>query len=206
VTAAKPPSDESILASVEPLLKGRSSEVSLGDVLGRIEAHDGPGPVLFVLTLPVLLPLPPGVSMLMALPLLIVAPQIMIGRRDVWMPRWLCARRFKREKFAKMVERFRPTVQRAEARVKPRLRFLTGRFGACVAGAVCTLLAIVLVLPIPFANLAPALALGAFAIGLSRRDGFFVLAGYGLVLLAVAIIALGAHGVSLGIAHLRARL
>ena len=80
--------------------------------------------------------------------------------------------------------------------------FLTGRAGASIVGVACTLLAVVLVLPIPFANLVPALALGAFSIGLTRKDGLFVLAGYGLIAVAIGVIMLGIHGLSLGLSHL----
>lgn len=72
-----------------------------------------------------------------------------------------------------------------------------------MVGVACTLLAVVLVLPIPFANFVPALALGAFSIGLTRKDGLFVLAGYGLIALAAGVIVLGIHGFSLGLSHLR---
>ncbi|WGU41250.1 exopolysaccharide biosynthesis protein [Phenylobacterium sp. NIBR 498073] len=65
----------------------------------------------------------------------------------------------------------------------------------------CTLIALVLVLPIPFANLAPAAALGGFALGLSRRDGLVVLSGYGLLALAFLVVALGVHGAAVGIRH-----
>ena len=204
VTKRAPPAGRSILAGVDPFLDRAEADVKLGEIVDAIEAQDGLGPVLFVLTLPVLLPVPPGVSMVMALPLLIVAPQIMIGRRQVWIPQWLRARHMKREELAKVVHRVRPAVAKAEARVRPRLQFLTSRLGICVVGAVCSVLALVLVLPIPFANLAPSLALSAFAIGLWRRDGAFVLAAYGLVVLAAAVIVAGAHGAVVGLAHLRA--
>ena len=62
-------------------------------------------------------------------------------------------------------------------------------------GVVSTLIVMVLVLPIPFANLLPALTLALFALGLTRRDGLLVLGGYALVGLAVAVIGLGARGV-----------
>jgi len=171
-------------------------------MLDRIESADGPGPVLFVLTLPVLLPLPPGVSMVLALPLLLVAPQIVFGRREVWLPKALMRRMIKRPALVKLIRRVLPPLERVEKVVRPRLRFLTGRFGASIVGIACTLIALVLVLPIPFANLVPALAMGAFSIGLTRKDGLFVLAGYGLIAVAVGMIALGIHGITLGVNQL----
>jgi hypothetical protein len=172
-------------------------------MLARVESGDGPGPLLFVLTLPILLPLPPGVSMVLALPLLLVAPQIVIGRRKIWLPRFLTRRTIKRPPLVKLIKRVLPTLERVEKVVRPRLRFLTGRVGASIVGVACTIIALVLVLPIPFANLVPALALGAFSIGLTREDGLFVLAGYGLIAIAAGVIGLGVHGFALGLSHLR---
>src|SRR5580698_3966390 len=129
--ATKPkPAGESLAAALRPLLRSRKARLTIGEMMARIEVGDGLGPVLFVLTLPVLLPLPPGVSMVAALPLLIVAPQIMIGRRFVWLPKALSDKTLDRRELAKLLRRVLPMVKRAEKVVKPRLRFLTGRLGA----------------------------------------------------------------------------
>jgi hypothetical protein len=84
--------------------------------------------------------------------------------------------------------------------------FLTGHTGSRVVGVACTLIALVLVLPIPFANLVPSVALGVFALGLTRRDGLLILAGYGLIILAVVVVALGVHGARIGLSELHRML
>jgi hypothetical protein len=206
MSPSKPASPKSLVASLKPLLRTRKATLSIGEMLDRVETQDGPGPVLLVLTLPVLLPLPPGFSMILALPLLWVAPQIAIGRREIWLPRFLSSRTVKRQELVKVVRRVLPALAWVEGLVHPRLRFLAAGAGAAMVGVACTLLAIVLVLPIPFANLAPALALGAFSIGLARQDGLFVLAGYGLIATAVGIVDLGAQGFAFGLHHLIAAL
>ena len=203
---SKSPAGHSLADSLQPLLHARKAELSVGEMIGRIETGDGPGPVLFALTLPVLLPLPPGVSMLLALPLLMIAPQIVFGRRQLWMPSFLAHRTIKRERLAKLLHRVLPRLRRAEKLVRPRLRFLTGQIGARMVGVAATLIAIVLVLPIPFANFVPAVALALFALGLARRDGLLVLAGYGLTALAVVVIIFGAHWAVLGVRQLRAMI
>jgi hypothetical protein len=100
------------------------------------------------------------------------------------------------------VPRISPWLQRLERLVRPRLPALTGRVGASLVGVAATLIAVVLVLPIPAANLVPSLALVLFALGLSRRDGLLVLAGYGVLALAAAVIWLAVAGVRLGLGHL----
>jgi hypothetical protein len=204
----KPPDSpaRSLAATLRPLLRSRKASLTLGEMVAGIEGDGGLGPVLFVLVLPVLLPLPPGVSMVLALPLLVVAPQIVWGRRKLWLPKALARRTVKRADLVKLTRRILPLVQRVETLAKPRLGFLTGKISTRMVGMACTLAAVVLVLPIPFANLVPALALGAFSLGLARKDGVFVLAGYGLILAAGAVIALGVHGAAVGFGHLRAML
>ncbi len=184
------------------MVKVGGSTLTLGDIVGRIERDDGPGPVLFLLTLPVLLPLPPGVSMIMALPLLIVSPQVMIGRSRVWIPKWLAKRKIKRSDLAKSLEKIRPVLEKLEALVHPRLQGLAGHIGEYMVGAMCTFAAFVLVLPLPFANFLPSLAICVFAIGLTRKDGGLILVGYGLVVLAIAVILLGLYGARLGLGRL----
>ncbi len=151
-----------------------------------------------------LLPLPPGVSMVMALPILIVAPQIMVDRRKLWLPDWLGRRTLDRAKLAKLLHRMLPTLERLEAVVRPRLTLLTGRAGQMLAGLACTVMGVILVLPIPFANLLPSWSIVSFALGLTRRDGLLVLAGYALMIAALGLIALVAFGVDLGVGRIRA--
>jgi hypothetical protein len=193
----------SLAASLEPLAQPSAGDLTIGGMMRRIESEDGPGPVLFILTLPVLLPLPPGVSMILALPLLLVAPQIILGRRCLWLPRALSKRSIKHDDLVKLLHRVIPWLEKGERYVRPRLRFLTGRLGARVVGCACTLIALLLVLPIPFANLAPAIAMSVFALGLARRDGLLILGGYALLALAGLIIWLGVHGFTFGIGQLR---
>jgi hypothetical protein len=202
----QPRTSNSLADSLKPFLRLRKVELSLGEMLARVEGEDGVGPVLLVLTLPVMLPLPPGFSMVLALPLLVVAPQIIVGRRKIWLPKFLARQKIKREALVKLVRRLLPLVERAEKVVRPRLGFLTTGVGASLVGVACTLIAIVLVLPIPFANLVPSLALGAFSVGLTRKDGLFVLGGYGLIALAALVVALGVHGFTLGFDQLRTML
>lgn len=196
---ASPPS---IADNLEPLLRTRREKVSVKDIVEQVEAREGLAPVVCVLTLPVLLPLPPGVSMVLALPLLVAAPQMMVGRKDLWLPDWLHRQSMKREELQAMVRRLLPWLKRMERVVHPRLSFLTGQVGAAAAGAVCTVMAVVLVLPLPFANLFPALTVLLFSLGMTRRDGLAMIVGVALLGAAVAGVVWGLHGARLGLHHL----
>ena len=187
---------------LQPLMVEADGRIRLDEMVHCIDGDEGLGPILFVLTLPVLLPLPPGVSMVAALPILIVAPQILCGRKTLWLPDWLGRRSIERAKLVKLLKRLLPSLERVEAVVKPRLGFLTGRLGEMLAGLASTLIGVILVLPIPFANLLPSWALGALSLGLTRRDGLFVIAGYALLALSLAVIALAIFGLDMGVGRL----
>jgi hypothetical protein len=142
------------------------------------------------------------VSCVLALPLLFAAPQMMIGRKDLWLPGWLGKREIERDKLQATVERLLPWAERLEKVVHPRLSFLTSQAGATLAGAVCTFMGVLLVLPIPFANLLPALTVLLLSLALTRRDGLAMLVG--LVFLAAALtgVVWGLHGARLGLHRL----
>ena len=188
----------SVAENLQPLLETRKDKVSVDEIVARVERGQGLAPVVTLLTLPVLMPMPPGVSMVLALPLLFAAPQMMIGRKDLWLPRPLACQAIDRDRLQKGVKKVMPWVERVERVVKPRLSFLTGHIGAVVAGAVCTLMAVVLVLPLPFANLFPALTVLAVSLGLTRRDGLAVIVGCAVLAIAVTAIVWGLHGARLG--------
>jgi hypothetical protein len=192
----------SLADNLEPLLTMGEDKISVDEIVAQVERREGLAPVVSVLTLPVLMPMPPGVSMLLALPLLFAAPQMMIGRKDLWLPKALAGRTIDRDRVRAGVKRVLPWVRRMERVIEPRLTFLTGHAGAVLAGVVCTLMAMVLVLPLPFANLFPALTVLTVSIGLTRRDGLAVIIGLVLLAVAVAGIVWGLHGARLGLRHL----
>ncbi|MDB5460679.1 MAG: exopolysaccharide biosynthesis protein [Caulobacteraceae bacterium] len=189
--------DRALSASLRGLLHGREARLSFGQIVEGFEDHGGVGEVLFILTLPVLLPLPPGGSAVLALPLLMIALQIALGRERLWLPHWLSDRKLEREAVAKVARRVLPPLEWIEALGRPRLGFVTGRLGTRLAGAAATVLALVVMLPIPFGNLLPAMAVALLALGLARKDGLMVLGGYALMAGATGVSLLGAQGLRL---------
>src|SRR5665213_2147971 len=92
--------------------------------------------------------------------------------------------------------------RRMEKVVRPRLSVLTSQAGATLAGAICTLMGVVLVLPIPFTNVLPALTVLMLSLALTRRDGLAMLIGLVLLAAAVTGIVWGLHVARLGVHHL----
>lgn len=86
-----------------------------------------------------------------------------------------------------------PWLQRIEAVSKPRLVILFGRTGERLVGLVCTVLAFVLILPIPLGNILPALAVAVLSFSLIQRDGLIALLGYALAVTSASVLVLAAH-------------
>ncbi|MBO9710750.1 MAG: exopolysaccharide biosynthesis protein [Caulobacter sp.] len=160
------------------------------------------GAVLLVCGLLNCLPLPPGSSTILSLPILLLAPQIAWGADVPWLPRSIAARPLRRDSLRGLFRKLTPVVRRLEVVTRPRLRILFGPVGERLIGVVCTLLALVLVLPIPLGNLAPGATVAVLAMALLQRDGLLALLGYLMAAVSVGLLALSAGVVTAAVQRL----
>ena len=181
------PANEPALGLTDILVKladePDGSELSLVSVVETMQGR-GFGPLLLAPTLMVLLPTGaiPGVPTLSALLIMLVAGQLVFGKRTPWVPGRLRRMSFERAKFRAAGGKARPGTERIDRLLKPRLRALTvwpfNRLGA----ALCLVLAAAMV-PlelVPFAAAVPALSIALYALALAAHDGalaLFSLAG-----------------------------
>jgi hypothetical protein len=138
----------------------------------------GFGALMLLLALPNLIFLPPGTSTLLGAPLILIAAQLALGRKSVWLPRGVRRWSLERSVFARVVERVGPYLRRAEGLLAPRLQFVLGPIGTRLIGTGSVLLGILLALPIPFANFFSGLAMTCFALALLQRDGVAAALGW----------------------------
>ncbi len=155
-------------------------KLSLVSVLDTMQGR-GFGPLLLTPCLIVLLPTGaiPGVPTLCAVLIVLVAGQLVAGKRTPWVPARLRDVTFERQRFQSMVARARPWTERVDRLLKPRLRPLTvwpfNRIGALA----CLLLAAAMV-PlelVPFAAAVPALIIALYALALAAHDGALAVLG-----------------------------
>ena len=185
------------------------AEPPLSAVLQEIAEHDGPhitvqqlterfgdraiGALLFVFGLACLLPLPPGATTIFGLPLVLLAPQLIIRGSSPWLPRGIRERTISVEDLRKGLPRAVRWLRKVEAVSKPRYTFVFGPMGERAIGFVCLMLALVLILPIPGGNFLPAMAVSALSFALIQRDGVIALLGYGLAVTSASVLVLAAH-------------
>jgi len=151
------------------------------------------GALLFVFGLICMLPLPPGATTIFGAPLLLLAPQLVIGAAAPWLPDRVKSRTLSTADLRKSLPKVIPTLRRVEAVSRPRFAVLFGAFGERLLGLVCTALALVLILPIPGGNMLPAMAVSALSFALIQRDGLIALLGYALAITSASILVLAAH-------------
>lgn len=152
------------------------------------------GGFLLMLALPNILPLPWGFATALCLPMVLIAAQMLLGRRRLWLPGILLRLGAEREVVARVLDRSLQMLRHTERWLKPRMPFLSSLPAERLAGAVCLFLCVVLVLPIPLLGWFPAFALVALALGLVERDGLMLLVGYalsGLTLVALIVALAG---------------
>jgi hypothetical protein len=157
--------------------------VSIRDVVEALGDRSF-APVMILLAVPNAIPFIPGSSTVLGLLLALVAVQLLAGRRRVWLPERLNRWSFDRDAFGRLVDKVTPWLVRFEKMAKPRFWPESYRLAERLAGAVAIVLSLMIMLPIPFANGVPAIAICLLALGISERDGVWL--GAGLLVGAVA--------------------
>lgn len=196
MTPSEPPADlppeRMSQAIARVVAETETDRVSIGDLFARIgeRAHYT---LLILFALPNTLPGIPGTSAVLGVPLLYLTLQLALGRAP-WLPGFIARRSVGREALASVLERAQPWLQRGERYLKPRLRGLTGTVAERWVGTCSVVLAAMIMLPIPFGNMLPALAIIFAALGLMEEDGLWVLVGAvtGTIASVVVIVVLWA--------------
>lgn len=161
--------------------------ISVGDLLQALRRR-ALGALMFIFAVITALPMPPGVSAIVGAPLVFLTAQLMLGM-NAWLPRIISDRSLTRVDFHRVVRVAAPWLARAEGIMKPRLEFLTRRPVIHLLGLVAFCMALLVLLPIPGANMAPSIAICIIALGLLERDGIWIVIGAVVGVVSTAIVA-----------------
>lgn len=135
------------------------------------------GLFLVVLALPCCIPFLYGVPQIVALPLMFVSVQILLGRKSPWLPRKLGLRQVPTTSLEGLARRAAPWLRRIEAISRPRLAALTRRPLDQLVGVALVLFSASILVPLPGTNTVPGIAVVIVAMGLLQRDGIMVVLG-----------------------------
>ncbi len=151
------------------------------------------GAILFFFAVACALPLPPGSSSILGLPLVLLSPQVALGAQAPWLPRGVRNRTIDATTLRLACIRLSAILVAVEKLSRPRWPLLFGVVGGCAIGVVCTLLSLVLILPIPLGNVLPSAAVASFSLALMQRDGALAVLGYVLTFASTAVLVIAAR-------------
>lgn len=149
--------------------------VSVGDLLARLEGR-GIGLLLIILALPVCVPNIPGISTIFGLLLIGPSIQMTLLHKKLWTPAFVRRWDFKGSDFRKALKICAAILRKVEYLARPRWVFLTRGPAFIYLGLQTLLMALILLLPIPGANIIPGIAVVLTGLAILQRDGLFMLA------------------------------
>lgn len=188
-TATEQSNPEPLSDILVRLARTRDRKVTIRDIAIALQDRSF-GAFLLVFCLPNLVPLPPGATFILGLPLIFIAWQMAAspGGR-VYFPAMVSNYGVQPETFDAIVARLVPWMRWAEKLVVPRYWIFGSRMVERVIGVFALILAIVVFLPIPLGNWPPAFALAVLGFAHSQRDGFGVIVGCLIGALSLAVVA-----------------
>ena len=173
----------SLLRSLENSEGGE--KVTVSEMLNSVGRRSY-GPLLLLLGFISITPLTiiPGANWLLALLILLIAGQVLVGKKYPWVPGRILKIRFPRTALNEGIEQAYHYVCQVDRFLKPRLTFLTDPPFVQVVALIC-IAAALLSFPlglVPFGPVLPGLTVLLFGLALTARDGFMLfLAGTALV-------------------------
>ena len=148
----------------------------------------GFGLSMLLLSLPSALPVPaPGYSTPFGIALVGLAGQMLLGRKEPWLPARIEAWELSPTAAKTMLGAAIAFLSRIEHLVKPRGRWVRSRLGMVVPAILVMLMGGLMILPIPGTNTAPAGTIFLIGVGMLEKDGLLI---SGATLLAAGAAAL----------------
>lgn len=181
------PEQATLAQALQYSLQSQSAEgVRLRD-LNQGVGQKSFGLTLLLLALPSALPVPaPGYSTPFGIALLLISLQMILGRQSVWLPASMARIRIPPKLAAKLAQAAQSFLLRSERWVRPRQVWVQTRAARAGLALIVAAMALLMTLPIPLTNTAPAMVIFLIGMALAESDG--------LLALFAGILGLGACG------------
>ncbi len=160
----------------EVVNKSLSDKIQIRDLMHAMQST-GFGLAMIFFAFGSLIPLPPPIPSIIAIPLLFLAVQMMLGYKAPKLPPIIANIKFKRSILELIVRKSSPHIDKVEKILKPRWQFMIYPLAERIIGAMVFVFAFFVTIPIPFSNFLPGLAILITSFGLIGKDGIFVIIG-----------------------------
>lgn len=164
--------------------KNTCEKIKIGDLLICMDS-DGFAPLILILSLILILPLPPPLSTLVGLFIMFFSAQMIFGFNNIWFPKFIMEKKINRETLFSAINNTSKYLKKLEKFTKKRLIFMESEVVKKIIGIIIFLLAMISLIPIPFANFIPGLAIILITFGLVSRDGLIMIFGFILGFLSI---------------------
>lgn len=139
----------------------------------------------------------PGVSTVLAVPLLLLSLQIVLGAENAWLPSKIASKHISQPVFDIVMKKGLPYVMKMEKILHPRLLWVSGAVGERLVALVMVAVTAILLVPIPGVHFLPCLGAVILSIGMLERDGVLIIAAVALTIgsldAMVALIEAASH-------------
>ncbi len=162
---------------------------SIGEMLIAL-GERGTAVLIILMAAPFVLPIPlPGLSIPFGIAIAVLGLRLGF-RRSPWLPGFLLRRPIQPSTLAALVRSVAKVTRPIERMMRPRWAFMSGRELHLLTGFAIAMAAVMIMppIPVPGFNAIPAMAIVLFAFGLMEEDGWAVLGGYFVLLVACAYV------------------
>ncbi|MEO1405516.1 MAG: exopolysaccharide biosynthesis protein [Pseudomonadota bacterium] len=171
---------KTLIETLEDMGEAASEEgLSLGGIRDQLD-QSAFGALLIALAMPVSIPLLYGVPQVVAVPMLFLAAQMVIGRKEPWLPAKLANRMISKSGLQQMARGARKWFGWVERLAYPRLTFLASRPAERIIGLFLCVFCTSILIPLPATNTVPGIAVAIVGFGLLAKDGLLILPGLAL--------------------------
>lgn len=174
---------------------GGDAGLTLEEIRDRLDER-AYGLLILLLSIPCLVPGLYGVPQVVGVAIILLAGQLLVGREEPWLPRWLLKLRAKAGWLKAMADFAESKLGWIDRLSRPRLRRFADGPGEKLAAVFMILATLTIVLPMT--NTIPSVALALLSVGLIQRDGLFVIGGAALTTAWLTILGVVATGLLLG--------
>ncbi|QKX02103.1 exopolysaccharide biosynthesis protein [Wolbachia endosymbiont of Dirofilaria (Dirofilaria) immitis] len=165
-----------------------SNEITLFDIKTALHER-GFSILMIIFSLPLSLPIPvlPGYTTILSIPLILLSLQFLFGLDSPWVPYWLEKKALKRSIVILIVEKISPILKKIEKSMKPRVSFIFYGPGEKILALTTLLCAVIIALPLPFTHFLPAIGTTFISLGIMGKDGLLSILGVLISLCALLL-------------------
>lgn len=161
--------------------------IKIGVLLKSIDSG-GFALLILIFSIIVVVPTPPPIANIAALVIMFLSAQMIIGFREVWLPKFITEKSIKRNTLALVVGKSSYYLSKLEKFTRRRLTFMSYEVVEKMIGLVIFTLATVSLTPVLFANSVPGIAMILISFGLLNKDGLIIILGFIVGILSIFVV------------------